>query len=113
MKKNILLATLFVISGCQVSNLVNFNPSKLTPEYACILNATYAENNEKVPSDITKYLEVENIKCDGSAVKEEDEEPKLEIVTIIKPSQTEEKTQESNDEDEDEDFFLIKRPRIK
>ncbi len=56
---------------------------------------------------------MENIKCDGSAVKEEDEEPKLEIVTIIKPSQTEEKTQEPNDEDEDEDFFLIKRPRIK
>ena len=66
----------------QVSNLVNFNSSKLTPEYACILQETYSKNNEEVPDDLSRFLKEEKINCEGSAVKED--EPEYEVVKIIR-----------------------------
>ena len=110
MKKIIpfLFLTIF-ISGCQVSNLVNLNSSKLNPEYACILQETYSKNNEEVPNDLSKFMKDENINCEGSAVKED--EPEYEVVKIIRTEKKEEK-KEKKDKD-DEDFFIVKKPRIK
>ena len=60
MKRIVFILFLTVlVSGCQVSNLVNFNSSKLTPEYACILQETYSKNNEEVPDDLSKFLKEE------------------------------------------------------
>ena len=98
-----------LVSGCQVSNLVNFNSSKLTPEYACILQETYSKNNEEVPDDLSRFLKEEKINCEWSAVKEY--EPEYEVVKIIRVEKKEEK-KEKKDVDDD-DFFIVKRPRIK
>tara|TARA_Y100000996_G_C22398683_1_gene592227 strand:+ start:64 stop:402 length:339 start_codon:yes stop_codon:yes gene_type:complete len=111
MKKIILLIFLTIfLSGCSVSNLVRADSSKLTPEYACILKQTYIENKEKIPSDILEFLEQKGIDCDGSAVKEE--EPKIEVVMIIKPTQKKEKEKEEEAVKKDDDPFIVKRPRI-
>ena len=110
MKRIVFILFLTVlISGCQVSNLVNFNSSSLTPEYACILQETYSKNNEEVPDDLSKFLKEEKINCEGSAVKED--EPEFEVVKIIRIEKKEEK-KEKKDKDDD-DFFIVKRPRIK
>ena len=112
MKRMIFIVFLeILISGCQATNLVNFNSSKLTPEYACILNQTYSENNEEIPADIAKFLKDEKIECEGSSVKES-EEPEFEVVKIIKSTEKKEKEIEKK-EKEDDDFFIVKRPRIK
>tara|TARA_B100001996_G_scaffold348434_1_gene306583 strand:- start:1414 stop:1749 length:336 start_codon:yes stop_codon:yes gene_type:complete len=111
MKRIIFILFLTIlISGCQVSNLVNFNSSKLTPEYACILQETYSKNNEEVPDDLSKFIKEEKINCEGSAVKED--EPEFEVVKIIKTAEKEEKKEEKKEKDDD-DFFIVKRPRIK
>ena len=104
-----ILFLMALVSGCQVSNLVNFNSSKLTPEYACILQETYSKNNEEVPDDLSRFLKEEKINCEGSAVKED--EPEYEVVKIIRVEKKKEK-KEKKDEDDD-DFFIVKRPRIK
>ena len=112
MKRIIFIVFLAIlVSGCQATNLVNFNSSKLTPEYACILNQTYSENNEEIPVDISKFLKDEKIECEGSSVKQS-EEPEFEVVKIIKPAEKKEKETEKK-EKEDDDFFIVKRPRIK
>lgn len=103
------LFLMIFISGCQVSNLVNLSSSKLTPEYACILQETYSKNNEEVPDDLSNFMKEENINCDGSAVKEDELE--YEVVKIIRVEKKEEK-KEKKDKD-DEDFFIVKKPRIK
>ena len=91
MKRIIFIVFLVIlVSGCQATNLVNFNSSKLTPEYACILNQTYSENNEEIPADISKFLKDEKIECEGSSVKQS-EEPEFEVVKIIKPAEKKEK----------------------
>lgn len=105
----LLLFLTILVSGCQVTNLVNLNSSKLAPEYACILQETYSKNNEEVPEDLSKFIKEENINCDGSAVKED--EPEYEVVKIIKSEKKEEK-KEKKDKDDD-DFFIVKKPRIK
>jgi len=111
MKRIIFILFLTIlISGCQVSNLVNLNSSKLTPEYACILQETYSKNNEEVPDDLSKFIKEEKINCEGSAVKED--EPEFEVVKIIKTAEKEEKKEEKKEKDDD-DFFIVKRPRIK
>ena len=114
MKRMIFIVFLAIlISGCQATNLVNFNSSKLTPEYACILNQTYSENNEEIPADIAKFLKDEKIECEGSSVKES-EEPEFEVVKIIKTTEKKEKEKETEKkEKDDDDFFIVKRPRIK
>ena len=90
MKRIVFILFLTVlVSGCQVSNLVNFNSSKLTPEYACILQETYSKNNEEVPDDLSRFLKEEKINCEGSAVKED--EPEYEVVKIIRVEKKEEK----------------------
>ncbi len=110
MKRIILLLFLTVfVSGCQVSNLVNLNPSKLTPEYACILQETYSKNNEEVPEDLSKFIKEENINCDGGVVKEDAAE--YEVIKIIRVEKKEEQ-KEKKDKDDD-DFFIVKKPRIK
>tara|TARA_Y100001970_G_scaffold239143_1_gene300843 strand:+ start:204 stop:536 length:333 start_codon:yes stop_codon:yes gene_type:complete len=105
----LLLFLMIFVSGCQVANLVNLNSSKLTPEYACILQETYSKNNEEAPEDLSKFIKAENVNCEGSAVKED--EPEYEIVKIIRSEKKEEK-KEKKDKDDD-DFFIVKRPRIK
>ena len=109
MKRITLLFLTILVSGCQVGNLVNLNSSKLTPEYACILQETYSKNNEEAPKDLSKFIKEENVNCDGSAVKED--EPEYEVVKIIRSEKKEEK-KEKKDKDDD-DFFIVKKPRIK
>ena len=104
----LLLFLTILVSGCQVTNLVNLNSSKLTPEYACILQETYSKNNEEVPEDLSKFIKEENINCDGSAVKED--EPEYEVVKIIRSEKKEKKEKKDKDDD---DFFIVKKPRIK
>lgn len=112
MKRIIFISFLgILITGCQATNLVNFNASKLTPEYACILKETYSENNEEIPTDIAKFLADESIECDGSSVKAA-EEPEFEVVKIIKAAEKKEKETEKKEKDDD-DFFIVKRPRIR
>ena len=105
----LLLFLMIFVSGCQVANLANLNSSKLTPEYACILQETYSKNNEEAPEDLSKFIKAENVNCEGSAVKEG--EPEYEVVKIIRSEKKEEK-KEKKDKDDD-DFFIVKRPRIK
>ncbi|MBS66229.1 MAG: hypothetical protein CMD61_01675 [Gammaproteobacteria bacterium] len=105
----LLLFLMILVSGCQVTNLVNSNSSKLTPEYACILQETYSKNNEEAPEDLSKFIKEENVNCEGSAVKED--EPEYEVVKIIRSEKKEEK-KEKKDKDDD-DFFIVKKPRIK
>ena len=104
----LLLFLMILVSGCQVTNLVNSNSSKLTPEYACILQETYSKNNEEVPNDLSKFMKDENINCEGSAVKED--EPEYEVVKIIRSEKKEKKEKKDKDDD---DFFIVKKPRIK
>ena len=108
----LLLFLTILVSGCQVTNLVNLNSSKLTPEYACILQETYSKNNEEVPEDLSKFIKEENVNCEGSAVKED--EPEYEVVKIIRSEKKEEKKEKKEKKDnDDDDFFIVKKPRIK
>tara|TARA_B100000287_G_scaffold432536_1_gene492105 strand:- start:20 stop:358 length:339 start_codon:yes stop_codon:yes gene_type:complete len=111
MKKiTLLIIVLIFLSGCSVTNLVGSSSSNLTPEYACILKQTYSENGEKTPNDILEFLEEEGIDCNGSSATEE--EPKIEVVKIIRSEKekTKEKTKEETEKDDDP--FIVKRPRI-
>ena len=108
----LLLFLMILVSGCQVANLVNLNSSKLTPEYACILQETYSKNNEEVPEDLSKFIKEENVNCEGSTVKED--EPEYEVVKIIRSEKKEEKKEKKEKKDkDDDDFFIVKKPRIK